>query len=108
MCGKIRYGMSQNWDTRLSQGAEKQYRKLQYCGQKKPSIIDLIDLLMMELQAKGPERKNWPNYSKLSKDTYHCHLKKGRPTYVACWRVFSTEMKKIQVYYVGTHEGAPY
>jgi len=100
--------MSENWDVRFSTDAKKRYKKLHFCGQKRPSLIDLIDLLMMELKAKGPERKNWPNYSKLSKDTYHCHLKEGRPTYVACWREVSKELKRIQVYYVGTHEGAPY
>jgi hypothetical protein len=100
--------MSEGWNVRFSGAAEKQYKKLHYSGQKKPSIIDVIDLLVIELKAKGPERKDWPNYSKLSQDSYHCHLKKGRPTYVACWRVFSKELKQIQVYYVGTHEGAPY
>jgi hypothetical protein len=100
--------MSEDWDVRFSEVAKKQYKKLHFCGQKKPSIIDLVDLLMLDLKTKGPERKDWHNYSKLSDDTYHCHLKKGRPTYVACWKVFSKELRRIQVYYVGTHEGAPY
>lgn len=37
---------------------------------------------------------------------HHCHLRKGKPTYVACWAV--TNENKIEVFYVGTHEGAPY
>ena len=96
------------WQVRLSKSAEKQYVKLKKNGRTSPSITDLIDFFVLELKEKGPERVNWPNYSKLSKDIYHCHLKKGRPTYVACWKVFDSQLKHIEVYYVGTHEGAPY
>ncbi len=39
---------------------------------------------------------------------HHCHLKKGHPTYVVCWRVTSKQLKTVEVYYVGTHEKAPY
>ncbi len=100
--------MSNLWKVRLSKSAEKQYEKLKKSGSKKPSIIDVIDFLIVELIQKGPERVDWPNYSKLSQDTYHCHLKKGRPTYVACWKVFDSKLNQIEVYYVGTHENAPY
>lgn len=61
---------------------------------------------------KGPFLPDWPNYSKLhgkkGKDRRHCHLQKGRPTYVCCWEVINKERKIIEVYYVGTHEKAPY
>jgi hypothetical protein len=100
--------MSMLWEVRFSRNASKLYERLKRSGQKKPSIIDVIDFLVIELQAKGPERVNWPNYSKLGGDLYHCHLKKGRPTYIACWRVVNERFKQIEVYYVGTHEGAPY
>jgi mRNA-degrading endonuclease RelE of RelBE toxin-antitoxin system len=100
--------MSTTWQVRLSKNAKKQYEKLKKSGRSKPSIIDIIDFLLIELGEKGPERVNWLNYSKLSKDTYHCHLKKGHPTYVACWKVLGSQHKNIEVYYVGTHEGAPY
>lgn len=63
-------------------------------------------LLVKELE-NGPEVPSWPNYSKLGTMTYHCHLKKGRPTYVACWMV-DKKNKIIEVYYAGTHENAPY
>ncbi len=76
--------MSKTWQIRFSKNAEKQYKKLRKSGQKKPSITDLIDFFVIELEKKGPERVDWPNYSKLSRDTYHCHLKKGHPTYVIC------------------------
>lgn len=63
--------------------------------------------LAYELQSLGPYRKAWPHFSKLkgTKNSYHCHLNKGRPTFVVCWRV---EGNLIEVYYVGTHENAPY
>lgn len=66
--------------------------------------------LLGELESLGPHRSDWPNYSKLKgeTDTYHCHLEKGRPTYVACWRIVDKKKKWIEVYYAGTHEDAPY
>ncbi len=69
-----------------------------------------IDFLK-DLELNGPAI-DWPNYGKLKNqgqgiDRRHCHLKKGRPTWVACWEVES-ENYFIEVYYVGTHEKAPY
>lgn len=53
--------------------------------------------------------KEWKNFSSLTgNDSYHCHLKKGKPTYVACWRIVSKKEKIIEVYYVGTHQNTPY
>lgn len=78
--------MSKEWSVRFSNKAEKQYLKLKLSGSR-PPVNDVIDLLVLELKEDGPERINWPNYGRLSKDTYHCHLKKGKPTYVACWAV---------------------
>lgn len=102
--------MTELWKADLSKDAKKQYIKLKRCGDnRKPSIIDVIDALMIDLKHHGPFMKDWPNYSVISKDKssfYHCHLRKGKPTYVACWTV--TNENKIEVFYVGTHEGAPY
>ena len=58
----------------------------------------------------GPAAPQWPHFSKLrtGKDCYHCHLRKGRPTYVAVWRVRDKKVKQIEVLYVGTHEGVNY
>jgi hypothetical protein len=42
------------------------------------------------------------------KDTFHCHLNKGRPTYVVVWKVLDKDQKIMEVLYVGTHENAPY
>jgi mRNA-degrading endonuclease RelE of RelBE toxin-antitoxin system len=95
------------WSVRFSTNASKEYKKLRKNGIR-PPINDAIDLLANELERDGPERYNWPNYDKLSENRYHCHLKRGRPTYVACWEVLNYKLKQIEIYYVGTHEGAPY
>jgi hypothetical protein len=44
----------------------------------------------------------------LRKNTYHCHVSAGRPTYVACWTVVEKRIKIVEIFYVGTHENAPY
>lgn len=64
--------------------------------------------LIHEIELFGPVRGNWKNYSKLSKTRHHCHIKAGRPTYVVCWEVVNKQIMIIEVYYVGTHEKAPY
>lgn len=99
--------MVEKWAVHLSKKAGGQYKKLRKNGSK-PSINDIIDLLATELEDYGPERYEWHNYGKLSENTYHCHLKKGKPTYAACWAVLDYKLKQIEIYYVGTHEGAPY
>ena len=98
--------MTGRWYVRFSTKAKKQYEKLKKNGSR-PSINDIIDLLVIELKCTGPQRSNWPNYSKIC-ENYHCHLKKGKPTYVACWTVLDEKLKRIEIYYVGTHEDAPY
>ncbi len=95
------------WTVHFTRQAEKQYEKLKRNGSK-PSILDVINLLLVELKLEGPYRSNWPGYGLLEKREFHCHLKKGNPTYVACWKLTDKNSKKIEVYYVGTHENAPY
>jgi mRNA-degrading endonuclease RelE of RelBE toxin-antitoxin system len=86
------------WEVFYSSKATKQYKKI-------PEDIRLImDLLAAEIELKGPVRRNWKNYSKLSDGSHHCHL---TYRYVACWR----ETKKgiiVEVYHVSTREKAPY
>lgn len=67
-------------------------------------------LLFLELKNIGPYRSDWPNYTKMKNrdEDYHCHIEKGRPTYVACWKISDKKNKIIEVYYAGTHEKAPY
>lgn len=99
--------MPQKWTVEFSRDAEKQYNKLKRNGSK-PAITDVINLLIIEMRKEGPYRNNWSNYGPLGEDEFHCHLKKGKPTYVACWKIIDKESQLIEVYYVGTHEGAPY
>ncbi len=68
--------------------------------------LKIFAALLIDL-SKGPEQPSRPHYSKLGKDLYHCHLVKGRPTYVACWQA-DKKIKLVEVYYAGTHEKAPY
>ena len=70
-------------------------------------VLDILFDLMKEIRVGGPIRGNWPNYGKLTGNRHHCHLKKGKPTYVAVW----TEDKEtitVEIIYAGTHEKAPY
>lgn len=94
------------WDVRLSRKAAKQLDTLP------SSIQERADLLAKELEVAGPIRSNWKNFGKLSGQgnarRYHCHIKSGRPTYVACWEVIDERIKLMEIYYVGTHEKAPY
>ncbi len=96
-----------NWTVDFSVKAGKQYKKLKLSGSR-PSINDVIDLLALDLTKNGPLLPDWPHFGPLEEGHFHCHLRRGKPTYVACWRVINKKTKQIEVYYVGTHEGAPY
>lgn len=89
------------WTVELVGQAKKAFKTLP------KGTIDTFKLLLEDLEVNGPQRYNWPNFSKLKDSIYHCHLEKGRPTYVACWRIHK-KVKLIEVYYAGTHEKAPY
>ena len=64
----------------------------------------LFKQLVNDLINSGPVQTSWPHYSKLSKNTYHCHLGYH---HVSCWRC-ENESIEIEVYYVGSREDAPY
>jgi len=68
------------------------------------NIPPMFFRLVKDLENKGPEQPQWPNYSKLSLNTYHCHLGYHHS---ACWRNNNGTIE-IEVYYVGSREGAPY
>ena len=76
------------------------------------SVQSSVLLLMRDLEQNGPATGGgWKNYGKFKGvvgDKRHCHLSKGRPTYVCCWEILDKEIKLMEVYYVGTHEKAPY
>jgi phage-related protein len=89
------------WTVELVEQAKKAFRELP------KYTANTLRLLIEDLELNGYQRYNWPNFSKLKDSLYHCHLEKGRPTYVACWRVYKNK-NLIEVYYAGTHEKAPY
>jgi len=92
------------WTVGVSSKANKQVKKL-------PEFVRAAYfLLAKELEEYGPYRTNWSHYGKLrtSKDAYHCHISSGRPTYVVCWQITNKTIRVLEVYYVGTHENAPY
>ena len=64
----------------------------------------LFGELLSDLAETGPVLPTWPNYSKLGKDRYHCHL---AYRWVACW-THEAESVLIEVYYAGSREDAPY
>ncbi|MBN8532127.1 MAG: cytotoxic translational repressor of toxin-antitoxin stability system [Alphaproteobacteria bacterium] len=66
---------------------------------------DLLVALVGDLKLRGPVLPDWPNYSKLGKGNYHCHLSYK---WVACWTVEDNEVRMIELYYVGSRENAPY
>jgi hypothetical protein len=90
------------WIVQLSGRAVKQLARLP--ENVKASLIALI----REIEVSGPVRGNWPNYGKLGPNWHHCHLKKGKTTYVAVWQVIDKHLTIVEIRYVGTHEKAPY
>lgn len=90
------------WIVKLSRKAEKQKEKLP--EQVKGALL----FLLHEIARNGPVRGDWPNYGKLGPKQHHCHIRKGRPTYVAVWEEISGEIRLVEITYVGTHEKAPY
>jgi mRNA-degrading endonuclease RelE of RelBE toxin-antitoxin system len=90
------------WIVKLTRRAEKQKEKLP--EQVKGALV----FLLHEIARNGPVRGDWPNYGKLGPKQHHCHIRKGRPTYVAVWEEISGEIRLVEITYVGTHEKAPY
>lgn len=89
--------------------AVKTSKKLQRKIKALPvSVQGILLMLIRDIITSGPIRGDWPNFGYLGRDRYHCHLKKGRPTYVAVWEIVDKEIRLVEVTYVGTHEKAPY
>ena len=86
------------------------YNRKTFKKQRLPKMVAVtMELLIAEIEQCGPIRGNWPNYSKLPKNRHHCHIKKGKPTYVAVWEEISkNKVRLVEIIYVGTHEKAPY
>ncbi len=93
-----------SWKVKIREKIKKQIEKLP------PSPRKRLNFLVAEIEKYGPVRDDWPNYSRMrgKKDCYHCHLKKGKPTYVAVWKVIENEIKIVEIKYAGTHERVAY
>lgn len=91
-----------SWTVLFTGRARKQKEKLP------ARVREILFQLVREIEAGGPVRGDWPNYAKLSDGSHHCHLKKGKPTYVAIWREQKGTIRLIEVIYAGSHEKAPY
>ena len=89
------------WRVNLSKKTEKRLGEL-----PKP-VRQTLAALMRQIEESGPVRGDWPNYGKLGAKQHHCHLRKGKPTYVAVWVETNTDFE-VEVIYAGTHEKAPY
>jgi mRNA-degrading endonuclease RelE of RelBE toxin-antitoxin system len=73
--------------------------------QKLPlSVQQRFQALALDLREHGPCQYNWPNYSPLHKNHYHCHLNRS---WVAYWQNRKDDII-VEVYYVGSREKAPY
>ena len=94
------------WTVRFSGAAAKATGKLP------ERVQHALAALTAEVAVLGPalHGRGWRHFGKLKgrTDEYHCHLKAGRPTYVACWRIVDRSERIVELYYVGTHENAPY
>ena len=89
------------WTVKLHRAVQKKLPKLP------GKVLDTLERLLADIELSGPVRGNWSNYSKLADGRHHCHLKKGKPTYVAVWSEDKGTVT-VEVIYVGTHEKAPY
>lgn len=106
--------MVKQWIVNLSAKAGKTIKEKNAKKALPQSIIDILQTLIMDLEQYGPTLGTtsikWHNFGPIAgkKDVYHCHLKKGKPTYVACWCIEDKKIKLLEIFYVGTHENAPY
>ena len=90
------------WKVVITKKVGKQIANLPISVQKN------LKALIREIELSGPVRGNWSNYSRLGGNRHHCHIKKGKPTYVAVWAIEDKKVKLVEVIYAGTHEKAPY
>lgn len=65
---------------------------------------EILTKLLKDLEVSGPIQPAYRNYSALGGNRYHCHLSYH---WVACWYEEDGKLK-IEVYYVGSRESAPY
>ncbi len=91
--------MNNSWTVGFTNKAAKQAQKLPKRER------DTLAALVQDLRLRGAVLPDWPNYSKLGVNRYHCHLSHK---WVACWAMEDNKMKMIEIYYAGSRENAPY
>jgi mRNA-degrading endonuclease RelE of RelBE toxin-antitoxin system len=94
-----------SWQVSMTPRAAKQAQKLP------DRIRQRLGTLFLSIELSGPIQPTMPHFGKLKNrpgEWYHCHLNKGRPTYVVVWQVVNKKAVLVEVTYVGTHEKAPY
>jgi hypothetical protein len=93
------------WTVLFTRKADKAKEKLP------PGMKLVVRSLYINLHLCGPLQPNWAHFGKLEskkREIYHCHLNKGRPTYIVMWKVLDKKQRIMEISYVGTHENAPY
>ncbi len=93
------YNNQVSWSVKLTKRTAKSVAKLP------KKIRQDLESLIADIQVSGPVRGDWPNYSKLSDGSHHCHLAYA---YVAVWEVIDNEIRIVEVTYVGSRKDAPY
>lgn len=95
-----------DWTVAFSRRASKQAAMLPDRPRRR------LMLLIKGIREFGPARPEMRHYGKLrgtgKLEVHHCHLNKGRPTYVAVWEVSDRTVRLVEITYVGSHEDAPY
>ena len=86
------------YEVRIGKKALKGIAKL---GKKER---EMLAKLISDLRRSGPSQPAYPHFSALGGSRYHCHLSYH---WVACWYNEKGNIK-IEVYYVGSRESAPY
>jgi len=90
------------WTVTFTKRVLKQVRELP------AAVQDALRRLLLDIRDTGPVRMGRPNLGRIlgKPGCHHCHIQKGRPTFVVVWRVSGEQ--SVEVLYVGTHEGANY
>lgn len=93
-----------SWTVRFTGKARRQVQRLP------EAFRDAVDALRRDIASNGPTAHQWPHYGKLKGRAgwHHCHLNKGKPRYVAVWKVTDKTIQLVEIRYVGTHEKADY
>jgi len=78
------------WKVNITRQVDKKLLKVP------AGIFEKTVALIKDISLNGPVRGNWLSYGKLDATRHHCHLKKGKPTYVAEWEVKDKEIKLVE------------